>query len=94
MNGGMYLIRLTVSMLIGCIIALACKKREMLATIALSLMCSVQAVTGFWTFIHGWGDYKTLRPVPVLIYFFGGLFAIVVGGIIVRRYRFRSLRPA
>jgi hypothetical protein len=95
-NGGTYLIRLTVSMLIGCIIALACKKREMLATITLSLICSVQAVTGFWTFVHDWGDYKTLRPVLpwALIYFFGGLFAIVVGGVIVRRYRFRSLRPA
>ena len=69
MNGGMYLIRFTVSMLIGCIIALASKKREMLATITLSLICSVQAVTGFWTFVHGWGDYKTL--LPVLIYFFG-----------------------
>ena len=95
-NGGTYLIRLTVSMLIGCIIALACKKREMLATITLSLICSIQAVTRFWTFVDNWGDYKTLRPIVpwVLIHFYGGLFAIVVGGIVVRRYRFRSLRPA
>jgi hypothetical protein len=99
MNGGMNLIRLTVPMLIGGIIALASKKREMLVTITLSLICSVQAVTEFWTFVHGhgWGDYKTLRPsvlILTLLFFFGGLFAIVVGGIIVRRYRFRSLRPA
>src|SRR5580693_10621153 len=38
MNSGMYLWRLTVSMLIGCIIALACKSREMLATITVSLV--------------------------------------------------------
>jgi hypothetical protein len=95
-NSGMYLWRLTVSMLIGCIIALACKSREMLATITVSLVCSIQAVTGFWTFLHRWTDYETLRKVlpPALLYFFGGLFAIVVGGGIARTYRFRSLRPA
>ena len=97
MNSGMYLWRLTVSMLIGCIIALACKSREMLATITVSLVCSIQAVIGFWTFLHG-TDYETLRKalLPVLLYYFGGLFAIVIGGGIVRtlRFRFRSLRPA
>ena len=94
MNSGMYLWRLTVSMLIGCIIALACKSREMLATLTVSLVCSIQAVTGFWTFLHG-TDYETLRKalLPVLLYFFGGLFAIVIGGGIVRQYRFRSLHP-
>jgi hypothetical protein len=92
-NVGIYLIRLTVSMLIGCIIALACKKREMLATITVSLVCSIQAVTGFWTFLHGWSPPLTIVLIGAL-YSFGGLFAIVVGGVIVRRYRFRSLRPA
>jgi hypothetical protein len=58
-----HLCRLTVSMLIGVIIALACKSREMLATITVSLVCSIQAVTAFWTFLHGWKDYATLRPV-------------------------------
>jgi hypothetical protein len=93
MNSGMYLWRLTVSMVIGCIIALACKSREMLATITVSLVCSIQAVTGFWTFLHGWSP-----PLPIVLiaalHFFGGLFAIVIGGGIVRKYRFRSLRPA
>jgi hypothetical protein len=95
-NSGMYLWRLTVSMLIGCIIALVCKSREMLATIAVSLVCSIPAMTGFWTFFHGW---KGSPPLPIvlplfLLYSFGGLFAIVVGGVIVRKYRFRSLRLA
>jgi hypothetical protein len=93
MNGGIYLIRLTVSMLIGCIIALACKKREMLATITVSLVCSIQAVTGFWTFLHGWSPPLTAVLTGAL-YSFGGLFAIVVGGGIVRKYRFRSLHTA
>jgi hypothetical protein len=91
-NIGMYLCRLTVAMLIGCIIALACKRREMLATITVSLVCSIQAVVGFLNSVHGWKDYKVLPWV--LLYSFGGLFAIVVGGVIVRRYRFRSPRPA
>jgi len=93
-NSGMYLCRLTVSMLIGCIIALACKSREMLATITVSLVCSIQAVTGFWTFLHGWPDLPLKVLPPVLLYSFGGLFAIVIGGGIVQKYRFRSLRPA
>ena len=96
MNSGMYLWRLAVSMLIGCIIALACKRREMLATITVSLVCSIQAVTGFWTFLHGlhgWSPPLTI-VLTVAFYSFGGLFAIVVGGGIVRKYRFRSLRPA
>jgi hypothetical protein len=95
-NSGMYLWRLTVSMLIGCIIALACKSREMLATITVSLVCSIQAVTGFWTFFHHWKGSPPLRTIlPILLlYSFGGLFAMVIGGGIVRTYRYRPLRPA
>jgi hypothetical protein len=92
-NSGMYLWRLTVAMLIGCIIALACKSREMLATITVSLVCSIQAVTGFWSFLHGWSPPLTIVLIGAL-YSFGGLFAIVIGGGIVRKYRLRSLHPA
>jgi hypothetical protein len=92
-NSGMYLWRLTVSMLIGCIIALACKSREILTTLTVSLVCGIQAVTGFWTFLHGWSP-----PLPIVLivalHSFGGLFAMVIGGGIVRKYRFRSLHPA
>ena len=96
LNSGIHLCRLSVSMFIGVIIALACKSREMLATITVSLICSIQAVAAFCTFLHGWKDYATLRPVLLvsLLYFFGGLFATVIGGGVVRTYRFRSLRPA
>ena len=92
-NSGLYLWRLTVLMLIGCIIALACKSREMLATITVSLVCSIQAVTEFCTFLHGWSP-PLLSVLLLALYDFGGLFAIVIGGGIVRKYRFRSLRPA
>jgi hypothetical protein len=96
LNSGMYLCRLTVSLLIGGIIAVACKRREMLATIIVSLVCSIQAITGFWTFLRGWHDDSLRRSVlPIgLLYWFGGLFAMVIGGAIVRRYRIRSLLPA
>lgn len=92
-NGGMYLIRLTVSTLIGCIVALLSKRREMSATLALSLVCSIPALTRFLLFFHGTKLYgNALALFYVLLYFFGGLFALVAGGAIVRSYRLRSLR--
>jgi len=98
-NIALYLPHLTVLMLTGCVIALACKNREMVATLALSLVCSIQAVTGFWTSVRGWPAPVTKILTEALqfgaldaIYYFGGLFAIVVGGVIVRRHRFQFLR--
>jgi len=89
-NSGIQLCRLAVSMLIGCIVALACKRREMLATIAVILVC------GFWTVLRDRKDYATLGSfLPVyLLFFSGGLFASLIGGGIVRKCRFRALRPA
>jgi len=90
----LYLPHLTALMLIGRAIAVACKSREMLVTLALSLVCSIQAVTGFWISVRGW-----LAPVTKIftmalqfgaldaIYYFGGLFAIVIGGGVVQKYR-------
>lgn len=93
LNGGLILYRLTVWMLAGCIVALVCKRREMLATLAVSLICSIPALTRFLLFLRGWKDYETLLKVlpGVLLYCFGGLFAIVVGGVIVRWHRLRPL---
>lgn len=87
MNSTMILSRLLMSALIGCVVALVSKRREMVATITLSLVCSVVAVNRFWAFLRGW-DHIPLHVLrPVLVYFFGGLFAIVIGGGIVRKYR-------
>jgi hypothetical protein len=51
-------------------------------------------VTGFWTFLHGWSPPLHVVLIVAPLFFFGGLFAIVIGGGIVRKSRFRSQRPA
>jgi hypothetical protein len=97
-NGGILVYRLTASLLIGCMVALLSKRREMPATLALSLACSISVVTRFLPFLHR--NYETLRHARflllawVLLYFFGGLFALIAGGVVVRRHRLRSLRAA
>ena len=90
-NSGMYLYRLTVSMLIGCLVALLSKRSEMPATLALALVCSIPALTRFWIFFHA-TKLHSHELFYVLLYFFGGLFALVVGGAIARWDRLRSLR--
>jgi hypothetical protein len=79
-------------MLIGFIVALLSKRREMLATLAVSLVCSIPALTRFLLFLQG--NYEPLRHWWPWVYFFGGLFALVAGGAIVRSRRLRSLRAA
>jgi hypothetical protein len=91
-NSGHYLYRLTVSLLIGCIVALLSRRREMLATLAVSLVCSIPALTRFLLFHRGNTD--ALRHWAPWAYFFGGLFALVAGGAVVRWHRMRSLRAA
>jgi len=89
-NSWTQLCRLTVSMLIGCIVALMSKGKEMSATLALSVVCSIPALTRFLLFSHG--NHEALRHWLVWPYFFGGLFALVAGGAIVKSHRLRSLR--
>jgi hypothetical protein len=91
-NSGHYLYRLTLSMLIGCVVALLSKGREMSATLALSLICSIPALTRFSLFIRGAKLYGITDLFYVLLFFFGGLFALVAGGAIARSHRLRSLR--
>ncbi len=68
----------------------------MLATLALSLVCSIDAVTRFLVFVHEWRDHETLGAalLPMLIFLLGGSFGIVIGGAIVRQCRLRSFRAA
>lgn len=89
-NSGMYLYRLFLSMMIGCIVALLSKRREMSATLALSLVCSIPALTRFLLFLRG--NALELRHWWPWVYFFGGLFALVAGGAIVKLDRLRSIR--
>jgi len=93
-NSGHYLYRLTLSMLIGCVVALLSKEREMSATLALSLICSIPALTRFLLFIRGTKLYSITDLFYVLLFCFGGLFALVAGGAIVRSHRLRSPRAA
>jgi len=85
-NGGTCLYRFTVEMLIGCIVALLSKQREMPATLALSLVCSIPALTRFLLA----GTLRYNLRFFILAYFFGGLFAFVAGGAIVKSLRLRS----
>ncbi len=89
-NSWIQLYRLTVSMLIGCIVALLSKGKEMSATLTLSLVCSIPALTRFLLFLQG--NYEALRHWLLWVYFFGGLLALVAGGAIVKSHRLRSLR--
>jgi len=90
LNSGHYLYRLTLSMLIGCVVALLSKGREMSATVALSLVCSIPALTRFLLFLRG--NHEVLRHWAPWVYFFGGLVALVAGGAIVKLNRLRSIR--
>jgi hypothetical protein len=80
-------------MLIGFIVALLSKRREMLATLAVSLVCSIPALTRFLLFFRGTKLYGH-DLFYVLLFHFGGLFALVAGGAIVKSHRLRSLRAA
>jgi len=68
-------------------IALACKHKEMLAAITVSLSCSCQAVTNFWSFLHAWTP-PLFSVFLMALYDFSGLLAIVIGGGMVRTLDF------
>ncbi len=90
LNSEMYLCRLSVAMFIGSIIAVVCKRREILTSIIVSLICSIQAMVGFWTSLHRWRSDSLRSVLPItLLFWFGPLLAIIMGGIIVRIYRNR-----
>jgi len=94
-NSGMHLYRFTVSVLIGCTVALLSKKRDMSATLAVSLVCSIPASIRFLLWLRG--NYETTglgAYYLILAYYFLGLFALVAGGAIVRSHRLRSPRAA
>ena len=85
---GMLIAHLLGSMLVGCMVALAAKGREMVATTTLGLIHG--ALIGaalLWAAGHGpmdigWMLWSCARP-----------FAIVVGGAIVRRHRSAATNP-
>jgi hypothetical protein len=82
---GMPIAHLILSMLVGCIVALVAKGREMVATVTLALLSYGLIGTAIvWVATHG--------PLDVgwILWSCADPFAIVVGGAIVRTLRSRS----
>jgi hypothetical protein len=71
LNSGIWIGRLLLSLLVGCVVATAAKSREMVATITLGLVCG--ALSAFF--------------LPSVVVQFGHSIAIVIGGVIVRESR-------
>jgi hypothetical protein len=82
MLNGMLIEHLVLSMFVGCVVALAAKGREMIATMTLALVpCALMGGALIWVATH--------RPLDVawMLWLFADPFAIVVGGAIVRTRR-------
>jgi|HubBroStandDraft_2_1064218.scaffolds.fasta_scaffold227783_1 hypothetical protein len=83
-----------VAMLVGCIVAMATRGREMVSTVTLILVRGLLAVVGYLgLLVRDW-------PVPFFVlpflvsYFAGSSMAILIGGVIVRTRRSAPLRRA
>jgi hypothetical protein len=82
MLNGMPIEHLIGSMFVGCVVALAAKGREMIATMALALVfCTLIGAAAVWVAAH--------RPMDVawMLWSCADPVAIVVGGAIVRMHR-------
>lgn len=76
------------SLITGCIIALAARGREMIATMLLALvLCALTTAGVFWALANLPGAYSLLWNLP---WFYSDPLAIVIGGLIVRRLRSAS----
>jgi hypothetical protein len=77
------------SMFVGCIVALAAKGREMLATMTLALvLCAMTGAASLVLVARGHGPI--LRMLP---WYFADWFAVVIGGAIVRTRRSAATPP-
>lgn len=73
-----------VFLFISCIVALAAKGREMVATIPLALIFGAMALLGSLVMVPRTGDYVFLWR---LTWYFADSFAMVIGGVMVRTRR-------
>ena len=86
---GMLIAHLLLSMLVGGVVALAAKGREMVATMTLSLiLCAMIGAAWIWVATHGPMD------AAWMLWSSTGPFANVVGGAIVRMRRRPATRPS
>jgi hypothetical protein len=91
LNNGILVGRLLMSMLIGCIVAVAAKEREMVSTMTLSCLLLLPA--------FGMGLVQLFRHgaeqpflLPYLVFIFGNSIMIFMGGGIVRKNRSAAAR--
>ena len=81
---GMLISHLILQMVVGCVVALVAKGREMVATITLSLvLCGLVGAALVWVAMHGPLD------IAWMLSSCAGPVAILVGGVIVRTLRSR-----
>jgi hypothetical protein len=86
LNGGILLGRLLLSLIIGCIVSMTVKGRELVVTMMLSLfwavLCGVREVQ-FMQLARHYGVHS-FAPLPLLVSIFGCPIMIITGGTIVR----------
>jgi hypothetical protein len=83
---GMSMAHLMASLLVGCMVALAARGRELVATMTLGLVhCAMIGAAFVWVATHG-----PVFGFGWMLWAWSGPFAIVVGGVIVRTRRARN----
>jgi hypothetical protein len=76
-------------LLVGCVVALTAKGKEMAATMTLALIFGIMAVAGSAVAVTRSGDYSMLWRMS---WYFADSFAIVIGGVFVRMRRSGEIR--
>jgi hypothetical protein len=85
---GITIARIIASMFVGCIVALATKGREMVATMTLGLvLCAMTGAASLVLVARGHGLILWMLP-----WYFADWFAIIIGGVIVREFRLLPAR--
>jgi hypothetical protein len=77
--------RLLFALIVGCIVAIVAKAREMVATLTLSFVYFAWNVVAWFNMARHWPD-RTL-PLPFVLTDFAQVVLIAMGGIVVRKVR-------
>jgi hypothetical protein len=81
---GMLIANLLSSMFVGCVVALAAKGREMVATVSLALVLCAMVATALPSLIMHWPSGEV---IPWVLFQCSGPFAMVIGSALVRMRR-------
>lgn len=85
LNTGILTGNLLVALIVGCIVAMVAKAREMVATLTLSLVFFALNIVAWFNIARHWPD-RTL-PLPIVLTSFAHIILIAMGGIVVREVR-------